>query len=74
MKVHLGKKIEQVLNEKGIKPAHFAKEKDLLATQQFAGYESIRQTMVYTHQDPKEIKEKMRAMDDIMDAANDNGT
>jgi site-specific recombinase XerC len=48
--------------------------KDLLATQQFAGHESIRQTMIYTHQDPEQIKEKMRAMDDIMDAANDNGT
>jgi integrase/recombinase XerD len=45
---------------------YYAKTKDLLATQQFAGHESIRQTMVYTHQDPEEIKEKMRAMDDII--------
>jgi integrase len=44
---------------------YYAKTKDLLATKEFAGHKNIKQTMVYTHQNPEEIREKMKAMDDI---------
>lgn len=44
---------------------YYAKTRDLLATKEFAGHKNIKQTMIYTHQNPEEIKEKMKAMDDI---------
>lgn len=45
---------------------YYAKSKDLLATKEFAGHASIKQTMVYTHQNPQEIKDRMKPMDDII--------
>jgi len=45
---------------------YYSKTKDLLATQLFAGHQNIRQTMKYTHQNPREIREKMKPMDDII--------
>ncbi len=44
---------------------YYSKTKDLLMTKEFAGHKSVAQTMIYTHQNPAEIKEKMKPMDDI---------
>ena len=44
----------------------YNKTKDLLAAQHFAGHENISATMVYTHQDRKELVKKMKPMDDII--------
>ena len=45
---------------------YYAKTKDLYATKEFAGHTNIRQTLVYTHQNPDEIKDRMKPMDDII--------
>ena len=45
---------------------YYSKTKDILATRQFAGHESVKQTLVYTHQNPDEIRERMKPMDDII--------
>lgn len=46
---------------------YYAKTKDLIAAQEFAGHKNIRQTRIYTHLNPSEIKDRMKPMDDILD-------
>ncbi len=45
---------------------YYSKTKDLVAAQEFAGHKNIRQTRIYTHLNPEEIKDKMKPMDDII--------
>lgn len=45
---------------------YYSKTKDLVAAQEFAGHKNIRQTRVYTHLNPAEIKDLMKPMDDII--------
>lgn len=45
---------------------YYAKTKDLIAAKEFAGHADLRQTIKYTHQNPDEIKEKMKVMNDII--------
>lgn len=40
--------------------------KDLLGAKEFAGHYDIRQTLVYTHFNPEDAKNKMAAMDNII--------
>ena len=45
---------------------YYSKTKDLVAAQEFAGHKNIRQTRIYNHLNPEEIKYKMKPMDDII--------
>lgn len=45
---------------------YYKKTKDIKSAQEFAGHHSVKITEMYTHTDPKEIKERMKPMDDII--------
>lgn len=45
---------------------YYAKTKDLVAAQQFAGHAKIEQTRAYTHNVRNDMIEKMKPMDDII--------